>query len=248
MGRAACSANFAEEVPRTSTNKRARQSPNSEAAKGEGHAADPRPSRPKRRSSPVPPVCSSQEPLHHAMAGTGLGDRSRASSHPTCCVWAVGSSCRRARACLAVLIFKDDEPLVATGASGSGWIPSVVLQVVSYVIDQGMPIQQAVDAPRFWLNGPAAGYRRERRLPRHQPRLPTRLGTQGRRTRRSNLRRRAIAPRRPHDVQALRSVRHAEPRRKRHRLALTVTRRADCSPTGIEGAPARGGSSMAFPR
>jgi gamma-glutamyltranspeptidase/glutathione hydrolase len=56
-----------------------------------------------------------------------------------------------------VLIFKDDEPLVATGAWGSGWIPSVVLQVVSYVIDQGMPIQQAVDAPRFWLNGPAAG-------------------------------------------------------------------------------------------
>ena len=33
----------------------------------------------------------------------------------------------------------------------------MVLQVVSNVIDHRMPIQQAVDAPRFWLNGPAAG-------------------------------------------------------------------------------------------
>jgi gamma-glutamyltranspeptidase/glutathione hydrolase len=56
-----------------------------------------------------------------------------------------------------VLLFKDGEPLVATGSPGSGWIPSIVLQVVSNVIDHGMPIQQAVDAPRIWLNGPAAG-------------------------------------------------------------------------------------------
>jgi gamma-glutamyltranspeptidase / glutathione hydrolase len=51
-----------------------------------------------------------------------------------------------------VLIFKGGEPLVATGAPGSGWIPSMVFQVVSNVIDHGMPIQQAVDAPRFWFN------------------------------------------------------------------------------------------------
>jgi gamma-glutamyltranspeptidase/glutathione hydrolase len=51
-----------------------------------------------------------------------------------------------------VLIFKDGEPIVATGAPGSGWIPSMVFQVVSNVIDHGMPIQQAVDAPRFWFN------------------------------------------------------------------------------------------------
>jgi gamma-glutamyltranspeptidase len=31
------------------------------------------------------------------------------------------------------------------------------LQVVANVIDQGMPIADAVNAPRFWLNGPAAG-------------------------------------------------------------------------------------------
>jgi gamma-glutamyltranspeptidase / glutathione hydrolase len=51
-----------------------------------------------------------------------------------------------------VLIFKDGEPIVATGAPGSGWIPSMVFQVVSNVIDHGMPIQKAVDAPRFWFN------------------------------------------------------------------------------------------------
>jgi gamma-glutamyltranspeptidase / glutathione hydrolase len=51
-----------------------------------------------------------------------------------------------------VLIFKDGEPLVATGAPGAGWIPSMVFQVVSNVLDQGMPIQQAVNAPRFWFD------------------------------------------------------------------------------------------------
>jgi gamma-glutamyltranspeptidase/glutathione hydrolase len=56
-----------------------------------------------------------------------------------------------------VLIFRDGEPLVATGTWGGAWIPSLVLQVVSNVIDHEMPIQQAVDAPRFWLNGPEAG-------------------------------------------------------------------------------------------
>ncbi|MFL6013793.1 MAG: gamma-glutamyltransferase [Gaiellaceae bacterium] len=65
---------------------------------------------------------------------------------------------RRARGnTTPVLIFKDDEPLVASGAWGGGWIPSTVLQVVSNVIDQRMSISDAVNAPRFWLNGPAAG-------------------------------------------------------------------------------------------
>ena len=32
-----------------------------------------------------------------------------------------------------------------------------MLQVVSNVIDQRMSISDAVNAPRFWLNGPAAG-------------------------------------------------------------------------------------------
>jgi gamma-glutamyltranspeptidase/glutathione hydrolase len=65
---------------------------------------------------------------------------------------------RRARGNTApVLIFKGGEPVVATGAWGGGWIPSTVLQVVANVIDHGMSIDEAVNAPRFWLNGPAAG-------------------------------------------------------------------------------------------
>ena len=63
---------------------------------------------------------------------------------------------KRARGNTApVLVFKDGEPVVATGSPGGAFIPSVVLQVVSNVIDQGMPIQQAVAAPRFWLQTPA---------------------------------------------------------------------------------------------
>jgi gamma-glutamyltranspeptidase / glutathione hydrolase len=63
---------------------------------------------------------------------------------------------KRARGNTApVLVFKDGEPLVAAGSPGGGFIPSIVLQVVSNVIDQGMSIQQAVGAPRFWLQNPA---------------------------------------------------------------------------------------------
>jgi gamma-glutamyltranspeptidase/glutathione hydrolase len=53
-----------------------------------------------------------------------------------------------------VLLFKDGEPVVATGSPGGGFIPSVVLQVVSNLVDQGMTLQQAVSAPRFWIQGP----------------------------------------------------------------------------------------------
>ncbi len=73
---------------------------------------------------------------------------------------------RRARGSTTpVLIFKGGEPLVATGAWGGGFIPSMVLQVVSNVIDQDMPIEQAVDAPRFWLMGPTLGIGRNPGFP-----------------------------------------------------------------------------------
>jgi gamma-glutamyltranspeptidase/glutathione hydrolase len=48
------------------------------------------------------------------------------------------------------LVVRDGEPIVGTGSLGAKFIPSVVLQVVVDAIDFGMPIQQAVDAPRFW--------------------------------------------------------------------------------------------------
>lgn len=56
-----------------------------------------------------------------------------------------------------VLLFKDGEPLVATGSPGGIFIPSVVLQVVTNLVDQGRSIQDAVAAPRIWLNSPQGG-------------------------------------------------------------------------------------------
>jgi gamma-glutamyltranspeptidase / glutathione hydrolase len=53
-----------------------------------------------------------------------------------------------------VIAFAGDEPILATGSPGGDWIPSVVLQVVSNVLDQHMTIHQAVDALRFWIAEP----------------------------------------------------------------------------------------------
>jgi gamma-glutamyltranspeptidase / glutathione hydrolase len=49
------------------------------------------------------------------------------------------------------LILKDGEPFAGTGTLGSAFIPSVVLNVVLNLIDYGLPVQQAVDAPRIWM-------------------------------------------------------------------------------------------------
>lgn len=48
------------------------------------------------------------------------------------------------------LIVKDGEPFAGTGTLGSGFIPSVVLNVVLNLIEYDLPLQQAVDAPRIW--------------------------------------------------------------------------------------------------
>ena len=49
------------------------------------------------------------------------------------------------------LILKDDELFAGTGTLGSDFIPSVVLNVVLNLIEHGMPVQQAVAAPRIWI-------------------------------------------------------------------------------------------------
>jgi gamma-glutamyltranspeptidase/glutathione hydrolase len=52
------------------------------------------------------------------------------------------------------LVFKDGRFLFATGSPGGSTIITVVLGVVTNIIDHGMNIRQAVDAPRFhhqWL-------------------------------------------------------------------------------------------------
>jgi gamma-glutamyltranspeptidase / glutathione hydrolase len=53
-----------------------------------------------------------------------------------------------------ILLFKGGEPLVATGSPGGIFIPSVVLQVVTNLVDHGRSIQDAVAAPRIWLASP----------------------------------------------------------------------------------------------
>ena len=52
------------------------------------------------------------------------------------------------------IVLKDGKVAFATGSPGGGTIINTVLQVVTNVIDYGMNIQEAVDAPRFhhqWL-------------------------------------------------------------------------------------------------
>jgi gamma-glutamyltranspeptidase / glutathione hydrolase len=53
------------------------------------------------------------------------------------------------------LILKNGEPFAGTGTLGSGFIPSVVLNVVLNLIEYDLPLQQAVDAPRIWIQLPS---------------------------------------------------------------------------------------------
>jgi gamma-glutamyltranspeptidase / glutathione hydrolase len=48
------------------------------------------------------------------------------------------------------IVVRDGEPVLVTGTYGSAFIPSLVFNVVTNVIDHGMTLQQAVDAPRMW--------------------------------------------------------------------------------------------------
>jgi len=53
-----------------------------------------------------------------------------------------------------VLVYKDGKPVLITGSPGGRTIINTVLCVVVNVVDFGMPVQQAVDAPRLhhqWL-------------------------------------------------------------------------------------------------
>jgi gamma-glutamyltranspeptidase / glutathione hydrolase len=49
------------------------------------------------------------------------------------------------------LILKNGEPFAGTGTLGSAFIPSVVLNVVLNLIEYGLPVEQAVSAPRIWM-------------------------------------------------------------------------------------------------
>jgi len=53
---------------------------------------------------------------------------------------------------MAALIFKRNEPLMAFGSMGGYCQPQIHLQVITNVIDYGMNIQEAIEAPR-WVYG-----------------------------------------------------------------------------------------------
>jgi gamma-glutamyltranspeptidase/glutathione hydrolase len=48
-----------------------------------------------------------------------------------------------------VIVFDNGEPWFATGSPGGGWIITAVLQMIVNVIDHGMGIADAADAPRM---------------------------------------------------------------------------------------------------
>lgn len=52
------------------------------------------------------------------------------------------------------LVLKDDRPFMAIGTPGGVRIFGSVMQAIVNVIDHGMTIQQAVEAPRLWDRGP----------------------------------------------------------------------------------------------
>jgi gamma-glutamyltranspeptidase/glutathione hydrolase len=52
------------------------------------------------------------------------------------------------------IVFKNGEPFLITGSPGGATIQSVVLDVVTNVIDFGLALDPAVDAPRFYFTPP----------------------------------------------------------------------------------------------
>jgi len=52
------------------------------------------------------------------------------------------------------LVMKDDKPFLAIGTPGGVRIFGTVMQGIINVIDHGMTVQQAVEAPRMWDRGP----------------------------------------------------------------------------------------------
>jgi gamma-glutamyltranspeptidase/glutathione hydrolase len=52
------------------------------------------------------------------------------------------------------LVLKDGAPFLAIGTPGGRRIFAAVMQAISNVIDHGMGVQAAVEAPRVWTQGP----------------------------------------------------------------------------------------------
>lgn len=53
------------------------------------------------------------------------------------------------------IVLKDGKPFVALGTPGATRIFPSIVQTLVNIIDHGMTMDQAIEAPRFWSNGPA---------------------------------------------------------------------------------------------
>ena len=62
---------------------------------------------------------------------------------------------KRILSCMSpTLVLKDGMPLMALGTPGGRRIFGAVMQAIMNVLDHGMTLQQAVEAPRIWTEGP----------------------------------------------------------------------------------------------
>ena len=62
---------------------------------------------------------------------------------------------KRTLSCMSpTLVLKDGEPLMALGTPGGRRIFGSVMQGIINVLDHGMTLQEAVEAPRIWTEGP----------------------------------------------------------------------------------------------
>jgi gamma-glutamyltranspeptidase/glutathione hydrolase len=48
------------------------------------------------------------------------------------------------------IVLRDGRPVLVLGAAGSERIPGAILQVVSHVLDRGLPVEEALRAPRVF--------------------------------------------------------------------------------------------------
>jgi gamma-glutamyltranspeptidase/glutathione hydrolase len=70
------------------------------------------------------------------------------------------------------ILFKGDEPVAAYGSPGGATIINTVLNVTLNLIDHGMSIQQAIDAPRLSVTSAAGNVSCEGGAPFMQPPIP----------------------------------------------------------------------------
>jgi len=97
--------------------------------------------------------------------GTGVALHNRGSyfsldpAHPN----AIAPRKRPFHTLIASMVFREDRPVLAFGTMGGDGQPQTHIQVFSNILDHGMDVQEAIEAPR-WLHGEAGPQRAGARL------------------------------------------------------------------------------------